>query len=90
MSPKIRVLRLLEYIYDTAERAQKDQERWQVPANGSRLAGDMIVRSAIITDMHYVEETITIPAADADSYYAWKAAKEDYDDGTGMRIRPGQ
>jgi hypothetical protein len=75
--PKIRILRLLEYVYDNPERAQKDQERWQVPANGSRLTGDMIVRSSIITDMHYVEETITIPAADVDGYYAWKAAQDD-------------
>lgn len=77
MQPKVRILRLLEYIYDTPERAQKDQERWQIPANGSRISGDMVVRSAIIIDMSYMEETITIPAADADSYYAWKVAQND-------------
>lgn len=32
----IRVLRLLEYTYETVEEMETDLGRWQVPANGSR------------------------------------------------------
>lgn len=36
---KIRVLRLLEYTYDSVEQMDKDMALWQVPANGQHLHG---------------------------------------------------
>lgn len=39
MSKKIRVLRVLEYVYDSAETMEKDMARWAVPhvQHGTRL-----------------------------------------------------
>jgi hypothetical protein len=53
---KIRVLRLLEYVYDTQERADADQARWQMPAIGWRRIGDMTIRSTILTDLDYGDD----------------------------------
>jgi hypothetical protein len=50
---KIRVLRLLEYVYDNQARADEDQARWQTPAAGSFIASGMMIRSAIITDLNF-------------------------------------
>lgn len=33
-SQKVRVLRILEYIYESGEAAQQDMQRWGVPAQG--------------------------------------------------------
>lgn len=49
----VRILRLLEYIYDTPERAEKDQELWQVPAIGSQRHGTMVIKSTILTDLNF-------------------------------------
>lgn len=54
--PKIRVLRLIEYVYDTQERADADQARWSMPATGWRRVGDMTIRSTIITDLNFGED----------------------------------
>lgn len=54
--PKIRVLRLIEYVYDTQERADADQGRWQMPAIGWRRVGDMMIRSTIIADLNFGED----------------------------------
>jgi len=56
MEPKIRVLRLIEYVYDSQERADADQARWQIPAIGWRRAGDMMIRSTILTDLNFGED----------------------------------
>jgi len=45
---KFRVLRLLEYTYDTAERMADDMSRWTIPANGSHRAGQLVIRSAVL------------------------------------------
>ncbi len=50
----IRVLRLIEYVYDTPDEAQKDMERWGVPANGSYSPNpSKSIRSAIISDLNW-------------------------------------
>lgn len=58
----IRVLRLLEYEYSTAERASSDMERWSVPANGTHGYTGSTIRSAIIFDLdsetHSVQEVL--------------------------------
>lgn len=46
----VRVLRLLEYIYASQEKADEDQQRWVVPANGSRWMNKQeTIRSAVIS-----------------------------------------
>jgi hypothetical protein len=49
----IRILRLLEYVYDDEARAEEDMARWQVPPVGSRRHGNMTIRSSIITDFNF-------------------------------------
>lgn len=45
----VRVTRILEYEYETAEGALADMERWHVPANGAQRYGHQrTVRSAIV------------------------------------------
>lgn len=36
---KIRVLRLLEYTYDSVETMEADMAHWTIPANGARNPG---------------------------------------------------
>jgi hypothetical protein len=48
----IRVLRIMEYEYEDNERAKQDMARWQIPANGSKRQGGMVIRSAIIIDLN--------------------------------------
>ena len=58
---KVRVLRLIEYTYDTPQRAEEDMAKWQMPANGTRyLGGGKVLRSAIITDLNFEEKPNTI------------------------------
>ena len=49
----IRVLRLIEYVYETNDRAQEDMERWEIPANGAKNFGGMVIKSSIITDLNH-------------------------------------
>jgi hypothetical protein len=52
----IRVLRLMEYVYETPEQAQEDMERWQVPSNGSKVftpKSGKVIRSSTIIDLNY-------------------------------------
>lgn len=47
MNKRIRVLRVLEYTYDTVESMEHDMERWQIPANGSKTPGSrQVIKSA--------------------------------------------
>jgi hypothetical protein len=71
----IRVLRLLEYTYDTNERAADDMGRWGVPANGAvhhgGRSGGMTIRSAVITELDYsapAAETPPQESADLSGY----------------------
>lgn len=52
----IRVLRLLEYVYDSAEIAEQDMSKWGVPAIGSapisKSTGKQI-RSTILTNLSW-------------------------------------
>ena len=43
---KIRVLRVLEYVYDTPERMADDLTRWHVPPTATVRHGSMSIRSA--------------------------------------------
>lgn len=52
----IRVLRLIEYTYETPERAEEDMGKWQLPASGSSAFGGLVVKSAIITDLNFKGE----------------------------------
>jgi hypothetical protein len=42
----IRILRVIEYKYDTIEHMQEDMSRWSIPANGLRDLGRLEIRSA--------------------------------------------
>ena len=53
---KVRVLRLMEYIYDDQETAAADQGRWNMPAIGWHRLGNMLIRSTILTDLNFGEE----------------------------------
>lgn len=56
----IRVLRLLEYVYEDFEAAEADQARWYVPATGVRSIGlgkGNTIRSAVLP------ETTLVPVA---------------------------
>lgn len=44
----IKVTRILIYEYPDQETAEKDQERWGVPATGSVRHGDKVVRSVVV------------------------------------------
>lgn len=48
----VRVTRILEYVYEDAQHAIEDMERWTVPARGSLKFGRgnriTVVRSAVI------------------------------------------
>lgn len=46
--PKFRVLRVLEYTYDTVERMLHDQDLWQV--QGTKKFGEFLtIRSSVVT-----------------------------------------
>jgi hypothetical protein len=49
----IRILRILEYIYDDDDRAEEDMACWKIPPMGSQRHGNMTIRSAIITDFNF-------------------------------------
>lgn len=58
---KVRVLRVIEYIYDTSDLAEADMAHWQMPAIGTRyLGGGKVLKSAIITDLNFMDEPNTI------------------------------
>jgi len=48
----VRILRLMEYTYNTPERMEQDMEHWHIPANGvyARAPG-IKIKSCIITDL---------------------------------------
>ena len=43
-----RVLRLIEYTYESVEQAEEDMLRWSIPANGGMGFGEKAIRSSII------------------------------------------
>lgn len=48
---RIRVLRILEYVYEDYETMEADMGRWQIPATGHRHFGlKETIRSAIIAN----------------------------------------
>lgn len=50
----IRVVRILEYIYETNEIAESDMSNWKLAPNGSLFIGkNKRVRSTIITDFTF-------------------------------------
>jgi hypothetical protein len=53
MSLLVRVLRILEYIYYDNARAEEDMARWQVPPVGTRRHGNMMIKSAVITQLNF-------------------------------------
>lgn len=57
---KVRVIRLLEYVYDSPERAIEDQGRWQVGANATYMAGGKVNPTLVI-------RSATLPAAFVDT-----------------------
>lgn len=62
---KVRVLRIIEYIYDTPEQAELDMAKWQMPAIGTRcLGGGKILKSAIITDLNFMDEPPKVPVGE--------------------------
>lgn len=55
----VRVLRLLEYVYDTPETMVKDMERWQIQR--VERHGDMTIRSTTLPAEILTEESERIP-----------------------------
>jgi hypothetical protein len=62
---KVRVLRLLEYVYGSAEKAEEDMGMWHIPANGTfsrptpvddHDLHNVSIKSAVITDMAWSDE----------------------------------
>jgi hypothetical protein len=53
----VRVLRLIEYVYEDAETAEKDMANWNAPAIGSvpRVGPNKRIRSTILTDLDWGE-----------------------------------
>lgn len=56
---KIRVLRLLEYIYDTPDRMIDDMARWQV--QGTKRYGNMTIHSTTLSPEILTEENVHTP-----------------------------
>jgi len=52
----IRVLRLLEYQYETAEQMEEDMGRWYIPANGVSTRTKPVIRSATLTNFNFPKE----------------------------------
>jgi hypothetical protein len=48
MAKKIRVLRVLEYVYDDVEEMERDMSHWQLGATGTRTNRGGIVRSTVL------------------------------------------
>lgn len=48
----IRVLRLMEYEFESNEAAEHSMSHWAVPANGIKTYGKNSIRSAIIINLH--------------------------------------
>lgn len=53
----VRVVRVMEYHYDTLEKANEDMARWQVPAVGDKKFGTLgpLVKSTVLLP-HYMKE----------------------------------
>lgn len=49
----IRILRIMEYVYEDNARAEEDMARWQVPPIGTSCHGNMTIKSTIITDLNF-------------------------------------
>lgn len=57
MMAKVRVLRIIEYTYDTQKIAENDMGRWNVPANGTyKRAEGRIIKSATIMDLNFKDD----------------------------------
>jgi hypothetical protein len=52
-SKPVRILRLLEYVYEDAEMAETDMTRWQMPAIGTKRIGYMSIKSTILADLNF-------------------------------------
>jgi hypothetical protein len=52
----IRILRLLEYVYESNERAEEDMSRWKIPPVGTSRHGNMTIKSAIVTDFNFTDD----------------------------------
>jgi len=62
----VRVTRIMEYIYESAEEALTDMDHWSVPANGTiSYNARMRVRSAVIGPVF--DESVELSAALLDS-----------------------
>jgi hypothetical protein len=49
---RVRLLRILEYVYESPEDADRDMKLWQIPAIGARRTWrDGYIRSTLITDL---------------------------------------
>jgi hypothetical protein len=58
---KYRVIRILEYVYDTPERMLDDQKHWQASAGirdygGTQRYGSMTIRFAVLPPEAFEEE----------------------------------
>lgn len=52
----IRILRILEYTFQTPEQAQENMDHWGVPPNGTKCFGkhdENTIKSAVIVDMDF-------------------------------------
>lgn len=57
----LRVLRILEYIYEDAEQMARDMSHWGIGANGVRNTGYVTIRSATMPFEWMKEEVADVP-----------------------------
>jgi hypothetical protein len=56
---KVRVIRLMEYEYDSFETADRDMKQWQVPSSGARSFGTHeVIRSSVIVRPSEMERNL--------------------------------
>jgi hypothetical protein len=57
----IRVLRIMEYTYDSPEDAEEDMGNWYIPANGTKsgLRKGLHIKSAVILNLNFEEEKLS-------------------------------
>lgn len=61
----VRVIRVLEYVYDDAEAAMRDQEGWFVPPMGTKAPNKWSSITSAVVPMRKHEEAVPLPSFSA-------------------------
>lgn len=65
---RVRVLRILEYEYESMDYMDKDMGRWNLAANGFKSTGSMVVRSITMFPHPLEEQEQDEPPGPAEAY----------------------